>query len=121
MKLWGVFALPFITKPLHKRNVGVSANLVEKSGGAGFFLQVGVYCTSTGRVMKFSKGELFDSLESAVDQIVWGDGRDQKVQKARKVEVAMMQTWPVRRNRPASRDILLPPFPSHLNKPSPYS
>ena len=51
-----------------------------------FFLQTGVYCTSTGRVMKFSKNELFDSLESAVDQIVWGEGRDQKIQKARKVE-----------------------------------
>jgi len=51
-----------------------------------FFLQVGVYCTSTGRVMKFSKNELFDSLEAAVDQIVWGEGRDQKIQKARKVE-----------------------------------
>jgi hypothetical protein len=31
MKLWGVFALSFITKPHHRRNVGVSADLVENS------------------------------------------------------------------------------------------
>jgi hypothetical protein len=36
MKLWGLFALTFITKPHHKRNVGVSADLVENSGGATF-------------------------------------------------------------------------------------
>ncbi|MBW2059123.1 MAG: monomethylamine:corrinoid methyltransferase [Deltaproteobacteria bacterium] len=51
-----------------------------------FFLEVGVYCTDTGRVMKFDKKELFDALEAGVNQIVWGEGRDQRVQRNRKVE-----------------------------------
>jgi methylamine--corrinoid protein Co-methyltransferase len=51
-----------------------------------FFLEVGVYCTDTGRVMKFDRGELFDALEAGVNEIVWGEGRDQRVQRNRKVE-----------------------------------
>ncbi len=63
-------------------------NLMDRLFDAAveFFLKVGVYCTDTGRVMIFNKQELFDSLESATAQIVWGQGRDQRVQKARKVE-----------------------------------
>jgi methylamine--corrinoid protein Co-methyltransferase len=52
----------------------------------GFFLEVGVYCTDTGRVMRFSKDELFDALEAGVNQIVWGEGRDQRVQRNRQIE-----------------------------------
>lgn len=51
-----------------------------------FFLKVGVYCTDTGRVMKFDKKELFDALEAAPSQVTWGAGRDERVQKARQVE-----------------------------------
>ncbi|NIS69926.1 MAG: monomethylamine:corrinoid methyltransferase, partial [Proteobacteria bacterium] len=51
-----------------------------------FFLEVGVYCTDTGRVMKFNKKELFDSLEAGTNQIVWGEGRDQRIQRKREVE-----------------------------------
>ncbi len=51
-----------------------------------FFLQVGVYCTDTGRVMRFDRRELFEALESAPDHIVWGAGRDQRTQQARRVE-----------------------------------
>ncbi len=51
-----------------------------------FFLEVGVYCTDTGRVMKFSKEELFDALDAGASKIVWGEGRDQRVQKKREVE-----------------------------------
>jgi len=51
-----------------------------------FFLEIGVYCTDTGRVLKFSRQEIFESLENAVDHIVWGEGRDQRIMHARKVE-----------------------------------
>lgn len=51
-----------------------------------FFLEVGVYCIDTGRVMKFNKKELFDALEAGANQIVWGEGRDQRIQRNRKVE-----------------------------------
>jgi hypothetical protein len=51
-----------------------------------FFLKVGVYCTDTGRVMKFSREELFDALDYGTDRIVWGEGRDQRIQVNRTVE-----------------------------------
>lgn len=51
-----------------------------------FFLQVGVYCTDTGRVMRFERNEVFDALEAGVNEIIWGEGRDQRIQRNRKVE-----------------------------------
>ena len=51
-----------------------------------FFLAVGVYCTDTGRVMKFSKQETFEALDAGVNRIVWGERRDQRIQRNRKVE-----------------------------------
>jgi len=51
-----------------------------------FFLEVGVYCTDSGRVLKFTKDELFDALAAGTDKIVWGEGRDQRIQTSRKVE-----------------------------------
>jgi hypothetical protein len=63
-------------------------NLADRlfDAAVDFFLEVGVYSIDTGRVMKFSKNEVFDALEAGVNQIVWGEGRDQRVQKNRKVE-----------------------------------
>ncbi|MDP6682930.1 MAG: monomethylamine:corrinoid methyltransferase [Desulfobacterales bacterium] len=51
-----------------------------------FFLDVGVYSIDTGRVIKFNREELFESLEAGTDQIVWGEGRDQRTMFNRRVE-----------------------------------
>jgi methylamine--corrinoid protein Co-methyltransferase len=51
-----------------------------------FFLTVGVYCTDTGRVIRFERHELEEYLEAGVDHIVWGEGRDQRTMYNRTVE-----------------------------------
>jgi hypothetical protein len=50
------------------------------------FIEIGMYNADTGRVMKFSRKEVLESLETAVDHIVWGEGRDQKVMLPRRPE-----------------------------------
>jgi len=63
-------------------------NLADRlfDGAVEYFLEVGVYCTDTGRVMKFTKEELFDALNEGTNKIIWGEGRDQRVQRTRKPE-----------------------------------
>ena len=51
-----------------------------------FFLDVGVYCTDTERVMKFTRDELTAAMNAGTNQIVWGEGRDQRIQRHRNVE-----------------------------------
>lgn len=51
-----------------------------------FFLDVGIYCTDTGRVMKFTKDEVFDALNAGTNQMIWGEGGDQRVLRPRKPE-----------------------------------
>jgi methylamine--corrinoid protein Co-methyltransferase len=36
--------------------------------------------------MKFRREELYDAIEAGVDRIVWGEGRDQRIQTNRRVE-----------------------------------
>lgn len=51
-----------------------------------FFLEVGVYSCDTGRVMKFTRDELFESLQANPRQIVWGENKDQRIMVPRKPE-----------------------------------
>jgi methylamine---corrinoid protein Co-methyltransferase len=51
-----------------------------------YFLTVGVYCTDTERVIKFTRDELEGALNAGTDRIIWGEGREQRVQTPRKVE-----------------------------------
>ncbi|MEW5815603.1 MAG: monomethylamine:corrinoid methyltransferase [Spirochaetota bacterium] len=80
------YNIKYITEEVITSDDNLADRLFEAA--VDFFLQVGVYCTDTGRVIKFNKKELFDSLDSAVDQIIWGEGRDQRIQRSRKVEDA---------------------------------
>jgi hypothetical protein len=50
------------------------------------FLEVGFYCLDTERVVRFTREEVEDVLRDAPSQYVWGEGKDQRVSKARKVE-----------------------------------
>lgn len=51
-----------------------------------FFLEVGVYSTDTGRLIKFTRNELFEALEAGPDRLVWGEGRDERTMRNRRVE-----------------------------------
>lgn len=51
-----------------------------------FFTTTGVYCTDTGRVMHFTRDELFESLHAGVDECVFGEHKDRRVLVHRKVE-----------------------------------
>ena len=63
-------------------------NLADRLFNAAveFFIKVGVYNCDTDRVIKFKEKELFEALEATPDQIVWGQGRDQRIMRHRKVE-----------------------------------
>ena len=50
------------------------------------FLAIGFYCLDTERVVRFTPGEVEDVLRDAPSQYVWGEGKDQRVSEARKVE-----------------------------------
>ncbi len=56
-------------------------NLADRLFNAAveFFVKVGVYNCDTGRVINFKEKELFEALEATPDQIVWGQGRDQRI------------------------------------------
>ncbi len=51
-----------------------------------FFVKVGVYNCDTGRVIHFSEEELFEALDATPDQILWGQGREQRTMRNRSVE-----------------------------------
>ena len=63
-------------------------NLIDRlfEAAVEFFLEVGVYNCDTGRIIKFSKEELFEALDATPDQITWGQGRDKRIMCNRKVE-----------------------------------
>ncbi len=50
------------------------------------FLEVGIYCLDTGRLMKFSREEVREALRRAPTRVVHGQGRDRAVMTARGVE-----------------------------------
>ncbi len=50
------------------------------------FLEVGVYCLDTGRLMKFSREEVEEALRRAPTRVDHGQGRDRAVMTARAVE-----------------------------------
>ncbi len=50
------------------------------------FKQVGFYNLDTMRIARFTRDEIEDALSNAPSSYVWGDGRDQRITEARKVE-----------------------------------
>ncbi|MEW5814643.1 MAG: monomethylamine:corrinoid methyltransferase [Spirochaetota bacterium] len=63
-------------------------SLADRAFEAGLelFRQVGFYCLDTQRVVRFSRNEIEDRLRIAPDKYVWGEGKDQGITIARKVE-----------------------------------
>lgn len=50
------------------------------------FVDLGFYCLDTERVVRFTREEVEEVLRNAPSQYVWGEGKDQRVSQARKVE-----------------------------------
>lgn len=51
-----------------------------------FYVNVGAYCVSTGRIIKFTEEEIKEMLSKAPSEVVLGEGRDAVKQVARKIE-----------------------------------
>jgi methylamine--corrinoid protein Co-methyltransferase len=51
-----------------------------------FYSEVGTYCVDTGRVIKFKRNEILESLKGAPHQVVFGEGKDLAIMKSRKIE-----------------------------------
>jgi len=54
--------------------------------GMELFLKVGFYCVDTERVVRFTRDEVEEALSNAPSKVIWGEGRDQRVEGVRKVE-----------------------------------
>ncbi len=51
-----------------------------------FFIETGVYCVDTGRVIKFTEEEVREGLREAPSKVYFGEGRDRKPLTPRKPE-----------------------------------
>lgn len=56
------------------------------AAGLQFYAEIGTFCISTGRVIRFTQQEIRDGLAGAPDQLVLGEGKDQMTLRHRKVE-----------------------------------
>ena len=62
--------------------------LVDRAFAAAvdFLSEIGVYCISTGRVIKFSQEEVLAVAKEAPTEVGMGEGRDRRVFRQRKIE-----------------------------------
>jgi len=51
-----------------------------------FIVDVGAYCISTGRIIRFSEDEVKEAIKAAPRQIVMGEGKDVRIFKQGKIE-----------------------------------
>ncbi len=63
-------------------------DLAERAFRAGveFLAENGVYCISTGRVLRFSEKEILEAIAEAPDYVLMGEGRDQRCFSQKKIE-----------------------------------
>lgn len=54
--------------------------------GLDLFLELGVYCRDTGRLIEFTRDEVEWAVKHAPDTVTYGQGRDVRVMKSRGVE-----------------------------------
>ncbi|PWB53937.1 MAG: hypothetical protein C3F13_08530 [Anaerolineales bacterium] len=62
--------------------------LIDRTFEAGldFLVECGVYNRSTGRLIKFNRQEIMDTIEAAPTKVVIGEGQDARLYRSRKVE-----------------------------------
>jgi methylamine---corrinoid protein Co-methyltransferase len=54
--------------------------------GIRFYSEIGTFCISTGRVIRFTEEEIRESLAAAPDRVTFGDGNERITVRHRKVE-----------------------------------
>jgi methylamine---corrinoid protein Co-methyltransferase len=54
--------------------------------GVELFLELGVYCKDTGRIIKFSREQLEWAIKHAAKSVTYGEGLDQRTMTHRKIE-----------------------------------
>lgn len=66
--------------------VPTDKDMMEKLFKAGFDMlhECGIYCTDTGRVVKYTEDEIWDAVNNVPKQFILGTGRDAVVVKHRK-------------------------------------
>src|SRR4030067_2620527 len=62
--------------------------LIDRAFDAGldFLVECGVYNRSTGRLIKFTRAEIQDVLESAPTEVTIGEGPDARLYRTRRLE-----------------------------------
>lgn len=94
--------------------------LIDSIFEAGFQLALdsGVYCISTGRVIKFTKAELLEGLARAPRSLPMGEGKDERVLFARNPEDSRPPiVWAGNPGVPTPEDIFQPMVMSWMQEP----
>ncbi len=71
-----------------------------------FLATVGVYCVSTGRVIRFTEGEIRQAAREAPTRVIVGEGRDQRVITQKHVEGHEMPNQCPGHHAPWSEELL---------------
>jgi len=64
-----------------------------------------VYCITTHRVVEFSRQEILQAIHEAPNQVIMGEGRDQRVFKQRKIEGTELLNFCPGHHTPFSEDL----------------
>lgn len=94
--------------------------MLERLFEAGMELAVnsGMYCVSTGRVIRFSRDELEWGVKNAPQQLEMGEGKDLRVLRARKVEDDQPPLiWAGNPGAPTPEELFVPTVKSWAQEP----
>lgn len=66
----------------------VDNDIVERAFQAAidFLVEMGIYCLSTQRVVKFEREEIFAAIKDAPNKVIVGEGKDTRIISQKKVE-----------------------------------
>lgn len=83
-----------------------------------FLAECGVFCTSTGRIIEFSRGEIEEILRFAPGEVLIGEGTDACVERHREVEdpqPPLIMGGPI--GTPLPEDLYVPIIQSYAQEP----
>ena len=77
-----------IVRPQEHTFLNTDDDLLERAFQAAvdFLVERGVYCITTGRVVKFTREEVLTAVRESPREIIVGEGRDARVMRQREVE-----------------------------------
>ena len=100
--------------------IPTDTGLIDRVFQAGLELisKTGIYCLSTGRVIKFSQEELEDGIYAAPQTLVLGEGKDARTLYARRIEDSRLPIiWAGNPGVPTPEDLFLPMVMSWMQEP----